>query len=272
MATYIWNTPTKIRGPHILARVDHTINQNNTVFGRYLFGDQNSIGGDPLNSRPQVFPNFPPLGEVFRRSQSLAVSWRRVISPRIVNELTLGFSRFNFLFTQGEANPDYPDIPPYDFANVTDAVLNRPRTNRALTTPQILDNLSVVHGSHQFKMGFNFRFYQHNDQRGQPGGVNVTPVLSFSQSFAPAAGVQYAGGRDHDAGRHQRAGQQQPAAGHQRAGGHSGAADAGVSRRLKERSVPAVQERQQRNAVGTGPAASSTTTCTSRMSGSCAAT
>ena len=188
MATYIWNTPTKIRGPHILARVDHTINQNNTVFGRYLFGDQNSIGGDPLNSRPQVFPNFPPLGEVFRRSQNLAVSWRRVISPRIVNELTLGFSRFNFLFTQGEANPDYPDIPPYDFANVTDAVLNRPRTNRALTTPQILDNLSVVHGSHQFKMGFNFRFYQHNDQRGQPGGVNVTPVLSFSQSLRPPQG------------------------------------------------------------------------------------
>ena len=51
-----------------------------------------------------------------------------------------------------------------------------------------LDNFSVVKGAHQLRMGFNFRFYQHNDQRGQPGGVNVTPVLSFSRTIRPPAG------------------------------------------------------------------------------------
>ncbi|MBN8733088.1 MAG: carboxypeptidase regulatory-like domain-containing protein [Acidobacteria bacterium] len=186
-ATYLWNPPVRLRGPNIMGRVDHTINDNNTVFFRYLFGDADTIGGDPNNSRPQVFPNFPPLGEVYRRSHNMAASWRTVISPRIVNDLTLGYSRFYFLFTQGEANPAFPDIPPYDFANISDAVLNRPRTNRAVNTPQILDNLSIVKGSHVVRMGFNFRFYQHNDQRGQPGGVNVTPVMSFSRVTRPPA-------------------------------------------------------------------------------------
>ena len=45
-------------------RVDHNFNSNNSMFGRYLFSDYNTLKGDPLNSRPQVFPNEPPLGSV----------------------------------------------------------------------------------------------------------------------------------------------------------------------------------------------------------------
>jgi hypothetical protein len=184
-ATYLWNPPVRVRGPNLMGRIDHVVNANHNVFGRYLFADSNTLGGDPNNSRPQVYPNFPPLGEVYRRSHNLAVSWRGVLSPRIVNELTAGFSRFFFLFTQGEANPAFPNIPPYDFTNISEPFLNRPRTNRAITTPQILNNLSVIHNSHVIRTGFNIRMYQHNDQRGQPGGVNVTPVLSFSRTLRP---------------------------------------------------------------------------------------
>src|SRR6185312_9780793 len=57
-----------------------------------------------------------------------------------------------------------------------------PRTARWVTTPQVLDNLSVVHGAHVFRGGINFRFYRHVDQRGQPGGINVTPSVTFSQA------------------------------------------------------------------------------------------
>ena len=185
LATYLWNPPTRYRGPNIMGRIDHVINDNNAIFGRYLFADSNALGGDPNNSRPQVYPGFAPLGEVYRRSHNLAVSWRSVISPRIVNEFTAGVSRFFFLFTQGEANPAFPNISPYDFTNISEPFLNRPRTNRAITTPQILDNLSLIHGSHVIRTGVNIRLYQHNDQRGQPGGVNVTPVISFSRTLRP---------------------------------------------------------------------------------------
>jgi hypothetical protein len=193
-ATYLWNPPARVRGPAILARLDHTIDQNNSVFGRFLYSENNTEGGDPNNSRPQVYPEFAPLGEVYRKSQNLAVSWRRVISPRMVNELTAGYARFYFLFTQGEANPAFPDIPPYDFGLISEPFLNRPRTNRALTTPQILDNVSMVTGAHQVRFGANIRFYQHNDQRGQPGGVNVTPTLSFSRTIRPPQGFNIPAG------------------------------------------------------------------------------
>lgn len=187
-AAYLWNPPTSNEGPHFKARVDHTFNENHAVFARYLHANQDTRQGDPLNGRPQVFPGFAPLGEVFRRSKNLAINHRWTINNSVVNSFTMGFSRFNFLFTQGEANPDFPNIPGYVFNNVDLPFNNTPRTQRAVTTPQFLDDVSWVKGSHQFKGGFNFRFYQHNDRRGQPGGVNVTPQISFSRTLRVPSG------------------------------------------------------------------------------------
>ncbi len=186
-ATYSWNPPTQNEGPNWAARIDHTINERNTVFGRFLYADQNTRKGDPLNARPQVFPGFPPLGEVFRASKNLSMGWRSQFAPNVNNEFIAGFARFVFLFTQGEANPDFPNVLPFTFNNASLPYINTPRTFRAVTTPQFLDNLSVLKGAHQIGAGVNVRFYQHNDQRGQPGGVNVTPTLSFSASVLPPA-------------------------------------------------------------------------------------
>src|SRR5262245_29340824 len=182
-AGFLWNPPTRNEGPHFSVRIDHTLNESNTIFGRYLHANQNTLEGDPLNSRPQIFPGFPPRGEVFRSTKNLAIGYRRVFSPQIVNELTMGFARFVFLFTQGEANPDFPNLLPFTLNNATIHSINTPRTFLAVTTPQILDNLSIVSGAHVFRTGFNFRFYRHNDQRGQPGGINVTPSLSLSPTI-----------------------------------------------------------------------------------------
>lgn len=184
--TFAWNPPTAIRGPAINVRGDHNFNENNSLFVRYLWSDYNTLKGDPLNGRPQVYPDNPPQGEVFRRTSNLAIGYRKVLSPRVVNELTMGYGRFGFLFTQGEANPAWPDVPPFDFNTISEPYINTPRTARWVTTPQILDNLSVVHGSHVFRGGINFRFYRHVDQRGQPGGINVTPSVTFSATTRPA--------------------------------------------------------------------------------------
>src|SRR5437667_435265 len=191
-AAFLWNPPTAVRGPAISARIDHNFNANNSMFGRYLFSDYNTLKGDPLNGRPQVYPEGPPLGEVFRRTSNLAISYRRVISPRVVNELTAGYGRCGFLFTQGEANPKWPDVPPFDFNDISEPFITTPRTARWVTTPQLLDNLSIVRGAHVFRTGVNLRFYRHVDQRGQPGGINVTPLVTFASSnrdpFSAAGG------------------------------------------------------------------------------------
>jgi len=77
-ATYQWNPPTRFRGPNYMFRVDHQFNDNNNLFVRMLIGHYNTEAGDPLNGRPQVFPGFPPLGEVLRTTRNLAVSFRHV--------------------------------------------------------------------------------------------------------------------------------------------------------------------------------------------------
>ena len=195
---FLWNPPTAVRGPAISGRIDHNFNDNNSIFGRYLWSKYDTLKGDPLNGRPQVYPNGPALGEVFRKTSNLALSYRRVISPRIVNEFTAGYARFGFLFSQGEANPAWPDVPPFDFNNVSEAYINTPRTARWVTTPQFLDNLSIVQGAHVFRVGANVRYYRHVDQRGQPGGINVTPSVTFASAnrdpfatagFATAPGI-----------------------------------------------------------------------------------
>ncbi len=191
---YLWNPPTAIRGPAISARVDHNFNENNSVFARLLYSKYNTLGGDPLNGRPQVFPGFPPLGEVFRDTSNLAIGYRHTFSPYIVNDLRLGYSKFDFLFTQGEANPDYPNISPIDYNLISEPYNNTPRTQRSVFTPQILDTLSIVSGSHVIGMGFNARFYRHHDRRGQPGGINVTPRILLSATTRPPVGFTAAAG------------------------------------------------------------------------------
>src|SRR5581483_177987 len=184
-ATYAWNPPTENQGPNYAIRIDHVINEKNSIFGRFLYADQNTKQGDPLNGRPQVFPGFPPLGEVFRASRNLSLGWRSQLTPTINNEFIVGYARFFFLFTQGEANPDFPNIPPFSFNLASVPFINTPRTARGVTTPQFLDNVGILRGAHQIGVGVNVRFYEHNDQRGQPGGINVTPSLSFSASVLP---------------------------------------------------------------------------------------
>ncbi len=202
-AAYLWNPPYRVRGPSYMGRIDHKISDYHSLWGRWLQSDNDTLGGDPNNSRPQLYPGLPPMGEVYRASSGLAVGLRSTLSPRVTNELTLGYSRFGFLFTQGEANPDWPNVPSYArgpgtgatnaFNHIDTGLLNTPRTYRAVTTPQILNNVSFLSGQHFFKAGFNFRFYRHNDQRGQPGGVNVTPLTSFAYTVRPAQGFNTPG-------------------------------------------------------------------------------
>ncbi len=192
---YSWNPPARFTGPHYMGRIDHQFNDNNNIFARYLWSDWNTNEGDFLNSRPSVFPGFAPLGEVFRSSKNLAVSYRRVISPRLVNEFTTGFSQFNFLFSLTESNTKLGvQPPPYgqecfgaDSLSLTDTpYCNTPHTQRAVTNLQFIDNLAYTRGSHTFRLGFNFRLYRHNDERGVPGGFNMSPTIVFSRTIRDA--------------------------------------------------------------------------------------
>jgi len=189
-AGFVWNTPSRFKGPFFLIRGDHKFNDNHNIFARMIWSEYNTTEGDLLNSRPRLFPGFNPLGEVFRSTQSLAVSYRAVLSPRIVNEYTMGYSRFNFFFSLAESNLAGGPTVPYgqecfgtdSTSNVDTPFCNTPHTQRAVSTVQFIDNLSYTQGPHTFRTGINFRFYRHNDSRGVPGGFNMAPTVVFSRS------------------------------------------------------------------------------------------
>lgn len=182
---YQWNTPFKIRGPQYMVRIDHSLSSKHSIFGRYIQAEQQTLNGDPLNSRPVVLPGYPPRGEVFRPAKSLAIGFRSVLSPRLVNEITIGVSRWQFLFTQGEANPLFPNTPRFLFNNSDVDYTANGRTYRAVTTPQIVENISFLTGKHVMRFGANIRFYQHNDIRGDVGGTSLTPSISLSRTTRP---------------------------------------------------------------------------------------
>ena len=184
-AGYLWNPPYAVRGPRQMIRIDHTINDSNHIFFRVMWAIERQIKGDPLNSAPAVFPGFPPKDEVYRPAQNYALSWRSVITPSTVNELTFGFSRFTFHFTECSSNPACSSQPAFTFNNVDVSYTNTPMTARTLNTPQIIDNFSWIHGAHQVKVGGNIRLNQQNDTNGSVNGQNVTPSISLSASLLP---------------------------------------------------------------------------------------
>jgi Carboxypeptidase regulatory-like domain/TonB dependent receptor/TonB-dependent Receptor Plug Domain len=189
---FLWNPPTKFAGPNYLIRIDHTFGPNDNIFGHWLQNHYDTTQGDFLNARPEVYPGFPPLGEALRIGRNLAVSYRHTFTPNLVNEFTVGFNRFAFAFTFGESNPGFGD-PTKNPAYADDCVYGStvlmtapgcvsPHTQRAVTTPQFIDNISWTHGAHTFHAGINFRMYYHNDSRGFFGSTITAPGILFSQS------------------------------------------------------------------------------------------
>lgn len=187
-----WNPPSKFTGPHYMVRVDHTFGPNDNIFVRWLQNTFDTSEGDFLNARPEVFPGFAPLGEVKRNGKNLAVSYRHTFTPNLVNEFTTGFNRFAFIFTFGESNPDFPNpskVPIWSddcvlgsFVNIDMPNCLSPHTARAVTTPQLIDNVSWIKGTHTIRAGINFRMYIHNDSRGFFGSNVVTPIIRFNRS------------------------------------------------------------------------------------------
>ena len=66
------------------ARIDHSFNESNQVFGRYTYDDADQ-------RLPTDYPQFPR--DFLSRNQFVTAEWRQVISPRTLNTVRLSFSR-----------------------------------------------------------------------------------------------------------------------------------------------------------------------------------
>jgi Carboxypeptidase regulatory-like domain/TonB-dependent Receptor Plug Domain len=87
------------------ARIDHKLRENMNLFGSYQYADSTEFYPitNPLCSARDV----PGFGcDELQRTQHLTLNWTWTITPRLINEARVGYSRFGFFRLQEDRDAD----------------------------------------------------------------------------------------------------------------------------------------------------------------------
>ncbi len=175
-------------------RVDHNINSNHLITGRYLFSDSDTGGTG------QATPTGLTTSNVARQ-QTLALSHVGTFSPTVVNEIRVGYQRFATVTSA--SNPVSEEIPSLEISELGligfNAAASRTAIGLAVNLPQfrtnniyqIQDNLAWTRGNHAIKLGTNII-----ENRIQSfffptirGLLRYATLNSFVNDFAEAANI-----------------------------------------------------------------------------------
>jgi len=203
-----------------LWRVDHTFNSSDSIHSYGFL--QSSPTEETLPFTGATLPGFPEVDQ--RHYKQFTAGWNHVFNPNVLNELRLGYTRFNFAAVE----PQTPVLPSsFGFAiNVQDPAgaglpvigvtgnnpgqvnftlgfsANGPQP-RLDQVYQLDDNFSWVRGRHTFKFGFDGRrmhvtnpFFFDNDGAFtfNAGGVFTTGnagadfLLGIPDAYAQSSG------------------------------------------------------------------------------------
>ena len=155
------------------ARVDHHLNSRTELAFRYSFGDRDLF--EPFTG--SSFSVIPGFGDtVKRRSQNGMAAVTLMLTPNLINESRVAFSRVAASVTQEasvlNSEVGLPTISPRErdlglsFITITGFSPlgdegNNPQ-NSVTNVYQFLNNSSYVRGNHVFKFGADLRFSQQN--------------------------------------------------------------------------------------------------------------
>src|SRR4029079_60053 len=155
------------------ARVDHRLTDRADLTVRYSFGDRDLF--EPFTGAS--FSAVPGFGDtVRRRSQNVMGALTFVLTPKLVNETRVAFSRVASSVTQQasvlNSQVGLPTVSPnardlgLSFTTITGFSPlgdegNNPQ-NSVTNVYQALNNSSYVHGRHVIKFGADLRFSQQN--------------------------------------------------------------------------------------------------------------
>ena len=185
-------------------RLDHTVNQNNRVFGR--FSDY-TVDDRTRHGRAILWPataNFATEYNIL--GKSIALGWTSVLSSSMVNELRGGFSRDNAHsdpvgLTLGQSQASTyglsgipagsfdAGIPPINISGLQrlGTAPWRPQVQIAQVW-QLLDALSWLKGNHSLKFGYEFRHESDNflDAQSPQGQISATGIYTGNTGFGVA--------------------------------------------------------------------------------------
>jgi hypothetical protein len=155
-------------------RLDHYATAKDVLTLRYSFG-VNDLA-EPFAEDSTGVPGF---GDRIRdRGHNALAQYQRVLNPNVVNVLLLGFNRLQRSVLPENVDKDVNALwgvnwlprKPIDFGYPSITVAGYSRVgdvtpipiDRAANTYQLQDSVSIVHGAHAVKLGFEMRKIQHN--------------------------------------------------------------------------------------------------------------
>jgi hypothetical protein len=151
----------QIREDSTLFRIDHKINDRTQFYLRAVY--DNSFTTAPLN-------NLFDLQQINTHPQNYALSLTHTFSPNVFNEVKFGINRAPFHNPQvGAFNQNY-SVSTDNFEGLN----NNSTDHEVGTTFGYIDNLTIQHGRHTFKLGGEVRRIWLNQGQTQDYGLDFT--------------------------------------------------------------------------------------------------
>jgi hypothetical protein len=176
-------------------RIDHRFSAQNSLSIRYTLWDPKTDNGCCGISNAGLFPS--PLAR-YRidnfKTQNASLSDIHTFSPTLLNEFRLGVSDLYYPAQAASYGQNWPQmlglpssVPSYTLPSITMAGFdNFPGSNAAYKelfsayTPQLIDNVTFIHGKHAFKAGIDLRRNRFNQLMLNDGSgqFNFTSTLT----------------------------------------------------------------------------------------------
>ncbi len=190
----ITNTSDNNQG---IARVDHRINDSNSIFYRYAIFDGLRTSRSPIEEGGSY---------TVVRTQNMAFNYVRVFTPTTLNELRLGYNRaIYFILQEGAFVRDWArelglknlltdpigwGIPRVNLGSAFTAIGNDLNpTTQLSNTYHLVNHLTLMRGKHAVKTGIDFRKINYNDR----SETNVRGSFNFNGGFTANPGTANTG-------------------------------------------------------------------------------
>ncbi len=180
-------------------RIDENLTNKNKLFFSYHSREQNFLNANGFDLPAPLTPG----GEYFNYyfTHYLRFGWDYIVSPSVLNHLTVGFNRVytaskgpsvngsdweKTLGISGASGPTFPQFQ-FDGAQYGNSYSQWANNSFSIQVPNALvlaDSVSWTKGQHSFRIGFDWRSYQYSLENT---GIQ-SPAFTFSNnetSFAP---------------------------------------------------------------------------------------
>jgi hypothetical protein len=196
-ANYVNENPETRQDNEVDGRIDYTLSDRNTLFGRYLIGISN-----------QLFPgDFSPFTQFQHfNGQNIGAGWTHVFTPSLINDVRIGYQR-DYLSVDCGGCPrpagtlsgfgilglaastpsveEYPNITFTNFATWGDGYPGYFPDVVPDSLEKVGDTLSDVVGKHTLFVGGDIQLWQTN---GIEDPVQLNGLVQFNGEFSSLGG------------------------------------------------------------------------------------